>query len=334
MRTTILSIDGGGMKGIVSALVLIELEELLKRYTGKDTVYLVDYFDLIAGTSTGSILAALLLCPNDCNRPKYTAKDALNLYLTKGKSMFQTNFLHKITSLGGLLGPKYKNTAFSAALQSYFGEVKTADLLKPCLLTSYDMTTRNSVFFNSLSSKKEEDRNFYLASAVLASTAAPTFFPPTCTESYGACADCLVDGGVFSNNPALCALIESLKLEKTRELKDTLLFSVGNVSSSKTYNYSQVRHWGALRWAFPLLDVLMDASEQTVDYQLKKLYSILGIPNQYLRIVAQVKENVPAMDDTSPGAIDRLLDIGNELVRKKHRELEQFAHLLIAKSKQ
>ena len=328
MSTTILSIDGGGMKGIVSALVLIELEDILKKYTGANTVYLVDYFDLIAGTSTGSILAALLLCPNDCNRPKYTASDALNLYLTKGKTMFQTIPLHKLRTLGGLIGPKYKNKALVAELNSYFGSVKTAELLKPCLLTSYNMTTRDSLFFNSLSSLKSEDRNFNLADAVLASTAAPTFFPPSCIKAYNSCEDCLVDGGVFANNPSLCALIEALKLERTKNINDTMVLSIGNVYSAKSYDYNKVKHWGAINWAFPLLDVLMDASEQTVDYQLNKLYSTLGVSNQYLRVVANVNENVPSMDDTSQKAIDRLLEIGNELVKKKHRDLEHYARML------
>ena len=328
MSTTILSIDGGGMKGIVSALVLIELEDILKKYTGANTVYLVDYFDLIAGTSTGSILAALLLCPNDCNRPKYTASDALNLYLTKGKTMFQTNPLHKLRTLGGLIGPKYKNKALVAELNSYFGSVKTAELLKPCLLTSYNMTTRDSLFFNSLSSLKSEDRNFNLADAVLASTAAPTFFPPSCIKAYNSCEDCLVDGGVFANNPSLCALIEALKLERTKNINDTMVLSIGNVYSAKSYDYNKVKHWGAINWAFPLLDVLMDASEQTVDYQLNKLYSTLGVSNQYLRVVANVNENVPSMDDTSQKAIDRLLEIGHELVKKKHRDLEHYARML------
>ena len=73
----------------------------------------------------------------------------------------------------------------------------------------------------------------------------------------------------------------------------------------------------------------MDASEQTVDYQLNKLYSTLGVSNQYLRVVANVKENVPSMDDTSPEAIKRLLEIGNELVKKKHRDLEHYARMLL-----
>lgn len=333
MSTIILSIDGGGMKGIVSALVLIELEDIIKKYTGADKVYLVDYFDLIAGTSTGSILAALLLCPNDCNGPKYTAADALNLYLTKGKTMFQTNLLHRIRTLDGLIGPKYKNKALTAELNAYFGSVKTAELLKPCLLTSYNMTTRDSLFFNSLSSMKSEDRNYNLADAVLASTAAPTFFPPSCTKSYNSCEDCLVDGGVFANNPSLCALIEALKLERTKNINDTMLLSIGNVYSAKLYDYNTVKHWGAINWAFPILDVLMDASEQTVDYQLNKLYSTLGVSNHYLRVVANVKENVPAMDSTSPEAIERLVEIGKELVKKRRRDLERYARMLIDNKK-
>lgn len=329
MSTTVLSIDGGGMKGIVSAIVLMELENIIKKLTGAKEVYLSDYFDLIAGTSTGSILTALLLCPDADNNPKYTAGDALELYKAKGKVMFQTNLVRKVRTLNGLIGPRYNNKNFSNELHSYFGTVKTANLLRPCLLTSYNMATRDSIFFNSLSSLKDENRNYYLADAVLASTAAPTFFPPTCTKANNTCIDCLVDGGVFANNPALCALVESLKLSTTSNLTDTMVLSIGNVYTAKTYSYSKVKHWGAVNWAFPILDILMDASEQTVDYQLAKLYSTIGVPNQYLRIVANVKDNVPAMDDTSEAAINRLIDIGRELTLKKHRELENYARLLI-----
>lgn len=329
MCTTVLSIDGGGMKGIVSAMVLIELEERIKSITGQSKVYLSDYFDLIAGTSTGSILAALLLCPNDNHRPKYTASDALELYLAKGKDMFQTSPLRKVRTLNGLLAPKYKNKVLKQELDHYFGTLKTAELLKPCLLPSYNMNTRESVFFNSLSSLKDEERNYPLSDAVLASTAAPTFFPPTCTKAYNECIDCLVDGGVFANNPSLCALIEALKLKKTKNLSNTMILSIGNVNNAHSYSYTKVKHWGALKWAFPLLDILMDASEQTVDYQLRKLYSILDVPNQYLRIVAHVTKDVPSMDDASPESIKRLMDIGKELAQKKQRELTQFSKMLV-----
>jgi patatin-like phospholipase/acyl hydrolase len=329
MNTAVLSIDGGGMKGIVSALVLIELEELIKKYAGKKDVYLVDYFDLIAGTSTGSILSGLLLCPDEKRRPKYTAKDALELYLTHGKEMFQTDLLHKIVTVFGLVGPKYQNKNFEKALMGYFNDVKTSELLCPCLLTSYNTQTNQSVFFNSLSSQKDEKRNYYLREAVLASTAAPTYFPPSCTRLNNVCMDCLVDGGVFANNPALCALIEALKLRKSRDIHNTMVLSIGNVSNAKSYPYRKVRHWGIANWALPILNILMDASEQTTDYQLDKLYTVLGIPNQYLRVAAHVKEDIPSMDDTSEIAIQRLLEIGKELVRKEHRNLDSFAKDLV-----
>lgn len=329
MNTTVLSIDGGGMKGIVSALVLIELEELIKKYAKKDQVYLVDYFDLVAGTSTGSILSGLLLCPDEHSKPKYTAKDALELYLTRGKEMFQTNLCHKVETVFGLVGPKYRNTNFEKALNHYFGDVKLSDLLCPCLLTSYNTQSNQSVFFNCVSSQKDEKRNYYLREAVLASTAAPTYFPPSCTRMNNICKDCLVDGGVFANNPALCALIESLKLSKCKDIHSTMVLSIGNVSNAKSYPYRKVKYWGIANWALPILNILMDASEQTIDYQLDKLYTVLGIPNQYLRVAANVKEDIPGMDDTSTKAIQRFLAIGKELVRKEHRNLEFFARALV-----
>lgn len=329
MSTTVLSIDGGGMKGIVSAIVLVELENQIKEYTGQDKVYLSEYFDLIAGTSTGSILAAFLLCPNDKNKPKFTAQDALTLYIEKGSLMFETNFFYKLRTLNGLLGPRYKNIAFKKELTRYFGTIKTKDLLCPCLLTSYNTQTRESYFFNSLSCLKREHYNYYLSDAVLASTAAPTYFKPSCTKSYGSCIDCLIDGGVFANNPSLCALTEALKLEDTNSLSDIMLLSIGNVRSTQTYSYKQVSHWGILKWGLPLLDIFMDGSEQTVHYQIKKLFANLGISNQYLRILATVPEDVPSMDSTSLESIKRLIAIGEELVEKNRPLLKNYAHSLV-----
>jgi patatin-like phospholipase/acyl hydrolase len=95
---TILSIDGGGIKGIIPGMVLVEIEERLKIRTGNPNAYIADYFDFFAGTSTGGILTCLLTCPSkdDPKKPRFSAKEALNLYIENGSKIFSNKGLKKI----------------------------------------------------------------------------------------------------------------------------------------------------------------------------------------------------------------------------------------------
>lgn len=329
MSTTILSIDGGGMRGILSIRVLIELEKCLRLYSGNKQAHLADYFDLIAGTSTGSILTAILLCPGEGKKPKYDATDALNMYVRHGKEIFKKRAWPPFHTLFRLFGSKYINRNFQALLNEYFGETTLQDLYKPCLLTAYDTSTRKTIFLNSVSSRKSKDRNLYLKDAVLASSAAPTYFPPVQTNKT----NCLIDGGVVANNPSLCALIEAVKLPGAKEIKDTYVLSIGNVSSPKPYAYQKVKHWGLIEWAVPMFHILMDASEETVDYQLRKLYENLGIPNHYVRIDYRTDQIVPPMDAVSVEDIKCFQRLGETLVKMKEKEIQAYAKILIEQKK-
>lgn len=328
----ILSIDGGGIKGIISAIVLEKLEELLKQFSGNQNARLVDYFDLIAGTSTGSILAAIYLCPDKSGKPKFSASDATKLYREKGKYIFTKRPFYPINTLFGLLGPKYSHDELEDTLTEYFENITIGQLLKPCLITAYDTEKRKAIFFNTVSSKNNEEREYLLKDAVLASTSAPTYFPPAFIKSKALEKNCLVDGGVFANNPALCALIEGMKLPKFYHMNEVLLLSVANVSTKIFYEYCKVKKWGLIRWAIPILDILMDANEETVDYQLSKLFDAMNLSNQYIRI--EKKENVnkfkmPKMDDASPESIKKLISIGYEVIDTERANLERVARLLI-----
>ena len=83
--TRILSIDGGGIRGILPGQVLVSLEEKLKKLDKNKDAKIADYFDLIAGTSTGGILSCMYLTPTDekNKRPKFSAKKAVELYLDR-----------------------------------------------------------------------------------------------------------------------------------------------------------------------------------------------------------------------------------------------------------
>lgn len=313
-------------------MVLERLEELLQKYSRNPNARLVDYFDLIAGTSTGSILAAIYLCPDKDHKPKFSAKDATNLYISKGKEIFTKQPYYPLHTLYGLFGSKYTNKPLKEQLNHYFDNVQIGELLKPCLITAYDTERRKTIFFNTVSSKKSSERDFLLKDAVLASAAAPTYFPPAFIKSKSLKENCLIDGGVFANNPSMCALVESMKLPNCHDMKEILLLSVSNVSSKSTYEYRKVRHWGLLHWAIPILDILMDANEETVDYQMNKIFEGMNLRDNYIRIEKREKNNtsgLPKMDDASLNSINRLIDIAKELIEEEEENLEKLAHKLI-----
>lgn len=329
MSVTILTIDGGGMKGIISAIVLMRLEKYLRQYSKNDEAVLTDYFDIVAGTSTGSILTALLLCPDKIGKPKYRAEDALELYVSKGKDMFHKRTLYPIHTLFGLCKSKYTNQYFRKELEEYFHELKISELLRPCMLVTYDMESRKTLFLNSISSKKNPMRDIRVTDAVLASCSAPTYFPPVCTKKDAHCKDCLIDGGVAANNPSMSALIEALKLPQAKTIQDTYLLSIGNASTYKSYSCEEAKGWGIAEFALPLLTIFMETSEEIVDYQLRKLYDCYHVSSHYLRIEAITKANIPAMDDTSKDAIQTLIEMGNQLADREELSLRHFAKQLV-----
>lgn len=325
MSTAILSIDGGGMKGIVSAVFLDYLELLLQEYSQNPNARIGDYFDLIAGTSTGSILTAFYLLPEN-GHPKYSAHEILEFYLTLGPLIFDKQ------SLFPLFGSKYTSHGFEEQLTYYFGNVKLSELLKPCLITSYNTSNRSAVFFNRETALKDSKRNPLLKEAVKASCAAPTYFPAVCLSKTPDCPNCYIDGGIVANNPSFCAVIEALKMEDCDSLHDIYLCSVGNVKNDVTYNCREVRKWGLLEWAVPLFSLLLNSNMQTVDYQLKTLFNNLQLSDHYMRFQMNSLTKTPAMDDYSDKAIDFLLTAGEELIETYQEPLERFAKWLVFRS--
>ncbi|HOH85058.1 MAG TPA: patatin-like phospholipase family protein, partial [Bacteroidales bacterium] len=160
-KIRILSIDGGGIKGILPGIILEYIENQLRKQEGDDR-RLSDYFDLIAGTSTGGILTSIYLTPGEHSRPKYTASEAVDLYIKKGHEIFDIDFWHRIQSLGGLTEEKFPVANLEKNLKTYLGNTKLSELSKPCLITAYEITKRAAFFFNSVNGKKSDLDDFYV----------------------------------------------------------------------------------------------------------------------------------------------------------------------------
>ena len=330
----ILSIDGGGIRGIIPGQVLVALEEKLKQLSGDSNMRIADAFDLIAGTSTGGILTCLYLCPGPKRRrPRFSAADAVNLYLQNGDDIFDVSFFQRVASGGGILEEKYSAEPLERVLRTYFGDLKLSQLLKPCLITSYDITRRQARFFNSTDVAEEGDaREFYVRDIARATSAAPTYFEPANIRAFDMSVYPLIDGGIFANNPALCAFVEAFKLKANLNIGKMKVLSLGTGAAEKAYHYTEARGWGKLGWALPALDIMMSGVAETVDFQLRTLFTAAKRPLQYLRLQLNLADfpNVDsAMDNASEGNMRALEAAGKKLAELADVELTRFAKLLL-----
>src|SRR4051794_26854596 len=162
----VLSIDGGGIRGLIPALVLAEIEQR----TGRRVAEL---FDLVAGTSTGGILACALTRPGADGKPRYTAAELTELYITEGPKIFHHTLLHTVESAAGVFDEKYENSGLRHALDHYLGATMLGETLVPIFVTAYDIENRRAFFFRT-----GGEWDYRLADVALATSSAPTYFEP------------------------------------------------------------------------------------------------------------------------------------------------------------
>ncbi|MBC3787896.1 patatin-like phospholipase family protein [Spirosoma utsteinense] len=343
---TILSIDGGGIRGIIPGQVMVTLEaklaarvlqtpELAAHYT--DAVRLSDFFDFFAGTSTGGILTTLYLCPDSKNpgRPRFSAQDALNLYLEQGDDIFDVSIWKKIASADGVGDEKHDATQLERVLKRYLGNTKLSELLRPCLITSYDIRRRRTHFFNQVDAETFGNSHDYLLRDVCrATSAAPTYFETALTCSLDEVTYPLIDGGVFANNPALCAYSEVRNMNPKLKAADMLIVSLGTGSENESYSYNEARNWGSIAWVRPVIDIMMSGAAEVTDYHLTKMYSAVKRENQYIRFQpADLGDADMAMDNAKPKNLRALLEVGKRTAIDCNDELDRLVDVLISNKK-
>ena len=328
----VLAIDGGGIRGIIPATILVALESYLKLYSHDESACLAQHFDLIAGTSTGSILTCLLLSPTKTQEVgRYSAEDILSLYLTEGKTIFSKPLLHQVRCANGMFGSKYSSRGIETLANHYFGDLKLSQLTKPCLIPAYDMQSAKSLFFNQKTGMRAPLRDFYVRDIIRGATAAPTFFKPAHIKDDHNQSYTLIDGAVFANNPAMCAYVEAGKLDARIFTEDIMLLSLGTGVKEQLYDYERIKNWGMSRWPLPLLSVFSNGSSDTIDHQLSTLFRLVEKSTNYLRIEADMNEMKLStkMDDVSVLNIQNLHTAGEVLVSRYDEQLRRFAKRLV-----
>ena len=288
----VLAVDGGGIRGLIPALVLAEIE----RRTGRAVRELVD---LVAGTSTGAILACALTRPD----PLPAARIA-ELYVEEGPRIFDRSLLKRITSAGGYLDERYDDDGLRAVLERWLGAARLADADPAILITVYDLERRRAVLLR-------RDDDLSMVDAAHASSAAPTYFEPV--RAAGAT---LVDGGVFAINPAALAYAEV-------DGDLDVLLSLGTGAMTRPLPYDEVRGWGRLAWAAPILDVVFDGSADAVDLQLAAL-----LEDGYVRLQTPLVEASDDLDDASEGNLAALAREAERLIAARDADIDRVCERL------
>lgn len=298
----ILSLDGGGIRGIIPAAILANLETRLQKSKGDDNVRIAGFFDLLAGTSTGGILTCLYLTPEKAGSswPRFSASQVLEFYLELGPSSFHRSFSQLLTSGLGVFKSRYCEDALYGLCKKKMGDSYISEVLKDCLITSYEMSSRKALLFSKYNvSKFGDSADYKLCDIARATSAAPTYFPPARIFARDNTDRHLVDGGVYANNPAMCALVEAVKLWPGLAINDYFILSVGTGKSEKYYSWEKTHKFGYLRWLEPIIDILTSSVAETTDFQMRQLFSASKVPGNYIRIEPPLLSSDTRMDNAS-----------------------------------
>jgi predicted acylesterase/phospholipase RssA len=321
----VLAVDGGGIRGLIPATVLEEIETRMQRP-------IAELFDLVAGTSTGGILALGLTKPDPADRqkPQYSATDMSNLYLQDGQKIFPHSLIRKVETGFGVLDAKYPADAIEAILKDRFGDTMLSDALTEVVIPSYDLTGPGPYFFKREYAKNEtEDWDVPMRDVARATSAAPTYFDPAeCEAADGVGRHALVDGGTFANNPTLSGYVDALRLGHDRPR--IVVVSIGTGLPSQTpgsgpipIEPGHVKDFGLVKWARPLLEVVLDGVPKAVEYQMNAIATASPTGLVYYRLQSDLPTASHAMDDASPGNTQKLVADARTLITQQAATLEQ-----------
>lgn len=334
---TVLSIDGGGIRGIIPSTLLAFLESKLQELDGPNA-RIADYFDIIAGTSTGGLVTTMLTAPNKDNRPMYEAKDINKFYLDNTPKIFpqhsRNNFLASITSMvDAVMGPKYDGKYLRTLVNGLLGDLTLKQTLTTVIIPTFDIKLLQPVIFSTTDAKESALKNAKLSDVCISTSAAPTFLPAHYFEvnSEGRTRTFdLIDGGVAANNPTMMAIshINREILKHDSEPMDAsrlLVLSLGTGAAKfeEKYNAAMASKWGLFSWMFdngstPLVDVFNDASSDMVDIHVSTLFQSTHAKDNYLRIQDDsLSGDEVSVDIATEKNLNRLVEIGKELLKKR-----------------
>ncbi len=303
----ILSIDGGGIKGLYSASILAKFEEKFNCRTS-------DHFDMICGTSTGGMIALALSL-------KIPAKDICDFYENKGELIFPKHSKLKVPFFGtidyGFLkqiakGGKYSDKGLKEALQEIFGDKQIKDCNNLLCIPSYSITeAKPRVFkFDHVKGELSRDNEAPIIDIALATSAAPTYFPLSESQYFNN--EQFIDGGVWANNPTLVGLLEALNYfvgsGENKEYKSIEILSLSSLTITGGKMTGLKRERSFMDWGAELFETSMNGQSHFTDFFMSKITEIYDVNIKYHRIpsvsIATEQECLIQLDVANKKAFD------------------------------
>lgn len=322
----ILSIDGGGIRGIIPGKVLVEVEKQIQEITGDENKRIADYFDLIAGTNTGALLTLGLLAPDKSGKPKFSTEDLLDIHMLWGDVIYDVNFWKKMILTDNVDGGTFDNSFFKEILGDVFCDLELKDLLKPCLVSSFNIRDNRPELFNKLEAELHPKSNFYIKDIAYAASATPTYFEPAYIKSKANLPMTLVDGGVFANNPAMSSYAEARRRFGT-SAPEIKILSLGTGFAMNSITFGEAKQLGLFNWARPLISMMMSGSIQTVHLQLSQLFEAAGAGEKYLRVDGELNHADSDFVNARPENMKKLEDDADEIVAQYSDKIREFLKL-------
>ncbi len=320
----ILSIDGGGMRGIIPSYILSQLDQALKKEGDERPFY--SHFDLVAGTSTGALIALALTTPpsltafnSEAVLPYITKKGTVipgadpssfeRIYIEHGSEIFPKNdYLKNI--LYPILTEKYDALPLERLLAKWFKDARMDDALVPTLALSYS-TTEGRIY----KMRSWEEKGLAIKDVARASTAAPMYFSPFTLDSDNE-KHFLIDGGVAANNPALIAYSEAKKLYQ--DAHSFKILSLSTCSPRYTFDPREIPG-GITGWANPTIKIYGQGAMEIVDETMEAIDNV-----EYIRIWAPVIEREIKLDATDPDSIELLKNAAKMTYSESEEKLKAF----------
>ncbi|GJN35173.1 hypothetical protein PR202_gb23932 [Eleusine coracana subsp. coracana] len=351
---TILSIDGGGVKGIIPATFLAFLESKLQELDGSD-VHIANYFDVIAGTSTGGLITAMLTAPSlkSSKEPCYKAKDILPFYLKHCPRIFPHRtglfgWLFKVLDIiKMIIGPKYDGRYLRKIICDLLGDTSMKEALTNVVIPTFDVKCLKPTIFSTFKARSNTLMDARLADVCIGTSAAPTFLPAhyfeTVDHRTGASHSFnIIDGGIAANNPTLVAMgeiAEQIRL-KSKEFPETkpldyhryLVITLGTGLPEQDIKFDAwcVSNWGIFGWLgredkVPLLNMFLHASSDMTDAYVANLFKAIGSSDQLLRVQDHgIPIEAMSPDLSTEENLGRLVEIGEKLL---HKPLSKDDHM-------
>lgn len=333
----ILSIDGGGLRGVVPLTILKAIET-------KTNKRIHELFNFISGTSTGGLITAAISIKNPiaATTPLYSLDDVINVYVQRGHEIFpeRTKISNLLHGAEDLFKPKFSDIGIKNVFTDVLKNYKILDCLNDIMICSYDLNNNLPLFFKSRAARNNANQNALLYDVCRATSAGPSYLPsyqfiyPNDAEDPNR--NC-IDGGVYVNNPSMAALVEfskyhhdylpSIPADTDIDYNNVFVLSLGTGSYTGKVNEADTENKGEIYWAQQISDIMMRGVNRATDYEMNEMMC----SGNYLRLTIAIDNDIHSeMSNSSSETTQYLVGATNQMLQQKDKDIDDFLNKMLS----